>query len=51
MSASIKDLLNRLSDEQREGMSQALSELSDAALSLDPHQIEEAKENFRKAFK
>ena len=51
MSATIKDVLNRLSDEQREGINQALSELSDAALSLDPHRIEEARENFRKAFK
>ncbi len=50
MSANIKDLLNRLSDEQKEGINQVLSELSEASLSLDPKRIEDAKEQFKKAF-
>lgn len=50
MSANIKDLLDRMSDEQKDGINQILSELSEASLSLDPQRIEDAKEQFKKAF-
>lgn len=46
MSANIYE---RFNEEQKKGIQDVLKELSEAAISLDPERIKEARETFMKA--